>query len=125
MDWKYKRSDFRRPSAQLEHVEATIRFHPDRVEAEGVLRLRARTAMKEVVLDCDGAKKTYALDRAYAAGEIFRLYGRGFAGPDRFPEPGDEFYYGDVTYHQRIGKHFLSRRDWNLYMKYIRNNLNR
>ena len=32
---------------------------------------------------------------AYAAGEIFRLYGRGFAGPDRFPEPGDEFYYGD------------------------------
>ena len=62
---------------------------------------------------------------AYAAGEIFRLYGRGFAGPDRFPEPGDEFYYGDVTYHQRIGKHFLSRRDWNLYMKYIKNNLNR
>jgi hypothetical protein len=62
---------------------------------------------------------------AYAAGEIFKLYGRGFAGPNRFPEPGDQFYFGDVTYHQRPGLHFLSRYDWNLYMHYIKANLNR
>ena len=94
MDWKYKRSDFRRPSAQLEHVEATIRFHPDRVEAEGVLRLRARTAMKEVVLDCDGAKKTYALDRAYAAGETFTVAVAHVSHPDDVRLEG---IYRDVT----------------------------
>ena len=35
MDWKYRRSDFRRPAAQLEHVEMTVRFFEDRVQAEG------------------------------------------------------------------------------------------
>lgn len=62
---------------------------------------------------------------AFAAGEISKLYGRGFAGPDRFPEPGDRFYYGDVTYHQRAGKHYLSRNDWNLYMDYILRDMGR
>ena len=69
MDWKYRRSAFRRPPAQLEQVEATIRFFEDRVEAEGVLHLRAREPMAEIALDCDGATRVYPLDRAYAAGE--------------------------------------------------------
>ena len=62
---------------------------------------------------------------AFAASEIFKLYGLSFAGPDRFPVPGDSFYDGDVTYHQRIGKHYLSRKDWNHYLPYIRTHLNK
>ncbi len=71
MNWKYRRSDFRRPVAQLEHVEATIRFFEDRVEAEGTLHLRAREPLREIALDLDGAKAVHPLDRAYAAGEAF------------------------------------------------------
>ena len=82
MDWKYKRSEFKRPSAQLEHVEATIRFFEDRVEAEGVLHLCAREAMKEVFLDCDGQKVPYALDREYAPGERFTVKVAHTAHPD-------------------------------------------
>ena len=59
-EWKFRRSEFRRPPAQLEHVDATIRFFEDRVEAEGVLHLVAREAIGEMPLDCDGAKVPYA-----------------------------------------------------------------
>ena len=43
----------------------------------------------------------------------------------RLPLPGEDFYNGDVTYHQRDGKHFLSRYDWARYMAYIKANLNK
>ena len=82
MDWKYKRRAFKRPPAQLEHVEATIRFFEDRVEAEGVLRLRAREAMSEIRLDCDGEKVPYALDRTYQPGEAFSVRVSHVAHPD-------------------------------------------
>ena len=82
MDWKFKRSAFKRPPAQLEHVEATIRFFEDRVEAEGVLQLRAREAMSEIRLDCDGEKVPYALDRTYQPGEAFSVRVAHVAHPD-------------------------------------------
>lgn len=82
MDWKYKRSDFRLPKAQLEHVEMTVRFFEDRVEAEGRLRCRAREAMSEVELDLDGAKKAYALGREYGAGEVFEVEVAHTSHPD-------------------------------------------
>ena len=94
MDWKYRRSDFRRPPAQLEHVEATIRFFEDRVEAEGTLFLRAREPLYELALDVDGAKAVYPLDRAYAAGEAFSLKVAHVAHPD---DTRLEGIYRDVT----------------------------
>ena len=33
MDYVYKRSEFRRPPAQLEHVDMKLSFYEDRVEA--------------------------------------------------------------------------------------------
>jgi len=63
---------------------------------------------------------------AYAASKTWNLYGgRGFAGVNRLPLPGEDYYNGDVTYHQRDGKHFLSRYDWARYMAYIKANLNK
>ncbi len=94
MDWKYKRSAFARPVAQLEHVDATIRFFEDRVDAEGTLRLRARETLKEIALDLEGAKKVYPLDRAYAAGEVFTVQVAHVSHPD---DTRLEGIYKDVT----------------------------
>ena len=54
MDYVYKRSEFTRPPAQLEHVDMALSFYEDRVEASGTLHCRAREAMREIALDCDG-----------------------------------------------------------------------
>ena len=94
MDWKYRRSDFRRPVAQLEHVDAVIRFFEDRVEAEGTLHLRAREALKEIALDCEGEKTVYALDREYAADETFTVKVEHVSHPD---DARLEGIYRDVT----------------------------
>ncbi|MGN0847072.1 MAG: M1 family metallopeptidase, partial [Kiritimatiellia bacterium] len=82
MDWKFKRSAFRRPAAQLEHVDVTIRFFEDRVEAEGTLHLRARAAMREIALDLEGRKVVYPLDRDYATGEAFSVAVAHVSHPD-------------------------------------------
>ncbi len=93
-EWKFRRSEFRRPPAQLEHVDATIRFFEDRVEAEGVLHLVAREAIGEMPLDCDGAKVPYALDREYAPGERFTVKVSHVSHPDGVRLEG---IYRDVT----------------------------
>ena len=73
MNWKFKRSDYRRPPVQLEHMEVRLAFFEDRVEGAGRLSCRAREAVREVLLDCDGKKVPYALDREYAPGERFTV----------------------------------------------------
>lgn len=56
-----------------------------------------------------------------AAGEVYERMGyKGFIHPDRLPQPLDVFGEGRVGYHMRYGQHYLSREDWNLYMKFIR-----
>ena len=94
MDYKYKRSDFRRPPAQLEHVNMEIRFYEDRVEASGTLHCRAREALREIALDCDGKKVTYPLDREYAPGEQFTVAVEHVSHPDGKRLEG---IYRDVT----------------------------
>ena len=71
MNWKFKRSDYRRPPVQLEHMEVRLAFFEDRVEGTGRLSCRAREAVREVLLDCDGKKVPYALDREYAVRDLW------------------------------------------------------
>jgi len=53
---------------------------------------------------------------ACAASPAWELNGKtGFVHPDRMPEVGDYFAEGDIKYHLRGGKHFLSRKDWAYY----------
>jgi len=55
-----------------------------------------------------------------AADEVYRLLGKkGFEHPDHFPEAGDCWNTGDIAYHLRPFKHFLSRTDWNRYMDFF------
>jgi hypothetical protein len=37
------------------------------------------------------------------------------------PEVGDYFAEGDIKYHLRSGKHFLSRKDWAYYAEALNN----
>ena len=94
MDYVYKRSEFRRPPAQLEHVDMKLSFYEDRVEASGTLHCRAREPMREIALDCDGKKVVYPLDREYAADEQFTVAVEHVAHPDGKRLEG---IYCDVT----------------------------
>ena len=94
MNYIYKRSDFRRPPAQLEHVDMSLSFYEDRVEARGTLHCRAREALREIALDCDGKKVVYPLDREYAAGERFTVAVEHVSHPD---DRRLEGIYRDVT----------------------------
>lgn len=61
-----------------------------------------------------------------AASETYEKLGlKGFVHPDRLPEAGDVFHEGNIGYHLRAGKHYLSREDWNYYMNYIKLNIGR
>ena len=56
-----------------------------------------------------------------AASPAWELLGEpGFLAPDRLPEGGDCFADGKVGYHLRTGTHFLSRKDWNRYIEFIK-----
>lgn len=59
---------------------------------------------------------------ALAANEAYAWYGkRGlvYDGAADLPAVPSEYSEGDVHYHIRTGVHFLSRRDWLCYMKFI------
>ena len=94
VNYVYKRSDFRRPPAQLEHVDMNLSFYEDRVEASGTLHCTARETMKEIMLDCDGGKAAYPLDREYSAGERFTVAVSHVFRPDGKRLEG---IYRDVT----------------------------
>ena len=94
MNWKFRRSDYRRPPVQLEHMDVRLAFFEDRVEGSGTLHLRAREAVRELILDCDGKKVPYALDREYAPGERFTIDVEHTCHPD---DRRLEGIYRDVT----------------------------
>ena len=58
---------------------------------------------------------------ASLAGEAYRLLGlRGLVNPTgEFIAPGESLHEGEVGYHLRTGLHFLSRYDWQQYMRYF------
>ena len=55
------------------------------------------------------------------AGKYYESLGlEGFVHPDRLPEPEEQFAKGTIGYHLRFGKHYFSRRDWQLFIKYLK-----
>lgn len=55
-----------------------------------------------------------------AADDYYKKYGPGgFCHPDRKAVVGDFFFEGAIGYHKRAGKHYMSREDWNYYIKYL------
>lgn len=57
---------------------------------------------------------------AAQAGEIWKKLGyKGLVCGDYPPKTGIAYHEGSVAYHIRKGLHYLSREDWNLYMRYM------
>lgn len=48
---------------------------------------------------------------------------KGLVTPDKLPEAGDHLVEGNVSYHLRAGRHFISREDWNHYIKFLKSKL--
>lgn len=60
------------------------------------------------------------------ASQAWALLGeRGLITPDRMPEVGDALHEGNVGYHLRAGKHYLSRADWQQYIRFLDRKLGR
>ena len=55
-----------------------------------------------------------------AASTYYEKHGRkGFVYPDRLPQVGEKFHEGDIGYHLRAGRHYLSREDWKYYLQFL------
>ncbi len=44
----------------------------------------------------------------------------GFVHPDRLPEIGDSLQEGNIAYHLREGAHYISRTDWQQYIRFLK-----
>ena len=56
------------------------------------------------------------------ASSAWELLGeRGLVTEDKMPVPGDHLGEGNILYHYRKGLHYLSREDWNAYIKFLDN----
>lgn len=54
------------------------------------------------------------------ASQAWELYGLpGLITPDHLPKAGDVLSEGTIGYHVRAGQHFLSREDWNYYIRFL------
>ena len=54
------------------------------------------------------------------ASQAWELLGeRGLVTPERMPQPGDHLTQGSIGYHLRDHRHFLSREDWNAYIRFL------
>jgi hypothetical protein len=57
---------------------------------------------------------------SYEAGKVWEILGeKGLVCPNRFPKVGDNFIEGNVGYHLRAYRHFLSIEDWRAYMDFF------
>ncbi len=55
-----------------------------------------------------------------AADEVYKLLGlEGLSHDGRYPEPGEFLHGGKIGYHLRSGPHFLSRYDWQMFMRFM------
>ncbi len=58
------------------------------------------------------------------ASSAWELFGeKELITPDKLPEIGDHLTEGNIGYHLRAGRHFLSREDWNYYIKFLKSKL--
>lgn len=77
------------------------------------------------VMDRGADPKSEFLTSLWAS-QAWELLGeQGLITPDRMPVPGDELHEGKIGYHLRAGMHFLSREDWNHYIKFLDEKLGR
>lgn len=59
-----------------------------------------------------------------AVDEVYKLLGnKGFVHENRFLSPGESLQDGNIAYHLRPGRHYLSRYDWQRFMRYLKKRL--
>lgn len=56
----------------------------------------------------------------YAASKVYKMLGyEGLVTDDKLPSVGTSLHKGEIGYHIRSGTHYLSRYDWNQFIKFI------
>ena len=77
------------------------------------------------VHDSGADPKSEFLTTLHASSVWEALGEKGLICEDRLPVVGDHFIEGNVSYHMRDNGHFLSREDWNAYIKFLDKKFNR
>ena len=70
-------------------------------------------------LDRGADPKSEFLTTLHASSAWELLGGKGLVTEDRMPLPGDHLGEGKILYHYRSGKHYLSRDDWQAYVRFL------
>ena len=65
------------------------------------------------------APDLFAMLQAAAARIAEQHGGKGFVSSDELPELRKRYNDGDVGYHLRPGRHYLSREDWQRYIEFL------
>ncbi len=69
----------------------------------------------------DGADPESEFLTTLHASSAWELLGEnGLVVGDRMPKPGDRFGEGNVQYHLRRHRHYMSREDWRAYMRFLK-----
>ena len=71
------------------------------------------------VLDTAADPESEFLTTLHASAAWDLLGVPGLICPDRMPVPGDHFTEGHIGYHLRDHQHYLSREDWNAYIRFL------
>lgn len=71
------------------------------------------------VLDKGADPEAEFLTTLHASSAWEMLGQKGLICPDRMPKAGDVFGEGNISYHLRDHRHFLSREDWNVYLEFL------
>ncbi len=61
---------------------------------------------------------------AYTAGKYYEKMGKvGLVTPDRLPKTDEFLHDGNIGYHIRTGCHYFSRKDWLMYMAFMKKHM--
>ena len=71
------------------------------------------------LLDRGADPKSEYITTAWASSAWELLGEKGLVHPDRLAEVGDHFMEGNISYHLRDYQHYLSRYDWQRYIKFL------
>ena len=111
--WDWFSENFKKYGGELENNKPY-----DQSQALALIAPRL-LCVGSAIYDYGADPKSEFLTALHASGMWKALGKDGLICEDRLPVIGDHFCEGNISYHMRDNGHFLSREDWNAYIKFL------